>query len=288
MVQESGALGWLRQRSRNLSSEVSRFAYLRQSTLLQSHASEKRKIVAFSLYGEASRYIDGALLNIDTYAEFFPEFRCRFYVPADFPLSLRHKLEARDAEIFIMSGRGSNDFFKFWRFHAAEDKRLDTFLIRDVDSCASSRERCLYEEFLGSQARFWIVRDHYSHNSRIMAGMWGGRLDHLPMAQLIRRHAWRFANVWSRDQQFLAAVVYPMIRSDVLIHDLLHRYKDEQPVISRVDDATWAFMGEIATSLETQQNWRQEFRRLHEAHIAASLKVRNLPEPNGEGPIYEH
>lgn len=252
-------------------SHLSRFNYLRLGLVAETPSSSCPNIVAFSLYGRGERYFRGALLNVQSYGRYFPEYTCRFYVASDIPRRLVDELHCAGAEVVVIASTGVDHYYKFWRFHAAQDPAIDNYLIRDIDSTASQRERDLYEEFISSQRDFWIVRDHYSHNSRIMAGLWGGRR-RLRMEQWIRRGLWRYSNDWSRDQRFLSRVVYPRIVERALVHDVVRRFPDEKPVLTRVDTESWSFMGEIATSHRTRDEWRNEFRRLHLAHSAKQLQ----------------
>lgn len=221
-------------------------------------------VVAFSLYGSNPRYVKGGLANIHAYREWFPEFTCRFYVSADIDRGVIRELREHGSEVFVMSGRGVDARFMFWRFLAADDPRKDRFLIRDIDSMASLRERRMYEQWIDSGRTYNVIRDHYSHAMRMMGGMWGGRCRPGFMAALLPR-MWRYSNHYNRDQKFLTREVYPRIRDDVLVQDIVHRFPDEQVALQPVDEVDYGFIGEIATDLAEQAAWRQGLRKLHEA-----------------------
>ena len=57
---------------------------------------------------------------------------------------------------------------------------MDLFLCRDLDSSMTRRESLAVGEFLSqSEMSVHVMRDHPAHNTAIMAGMWGARIDGL-------------------------------------------------------------------------------------------------------------
>lgn len=247
-----------------------RFGNNKNFEILDKHILDCKNTVAFSLFGSSRRYLDGALLNIETYKRFFPEFKCRFYVSKDLPKSYYNEIIDNDAELIVMNGTGVNYLFTFWRFLNSEDTTKEIFLIRDVDSCSSDRERQLFLKWRASGAKFNIIRDHYSHNSRIMAGMWGGEVqDNLFSVELSK--IWKFPNTYERDQLFLSSIIYPKIIKECLVQDIIHRFNSENIEISAVDELNYSFIGEIATNDIVRSEWRAEFKRIHNKFIQGNL-----------------
>ncbi len=227
------------------------------------HCTGADHVVAFSLYGSDPRYVKGGLLNVETYRQHFPEYACRFYVAEDVPSATVGELRGAGAEIAIMAAGGIDATYMFWRFLASEDLSKRRFLIRDIDSAATARERALHDRWIASGRRWWILRDHYSHAMRMMGGMWGGHTSAKLISPLLSR-LWRYGNHYNRDQKFLSEAVYPLIRHDAQVQDIISRFPDEHVTLHDVDTAEFSFVGEIATDTETRARWRRELRHAHE------------------------
>ena len=204
------------------------------------------------------------MMNVDAYSRWFPEFVCRFYVAQDMDSTVIGSLRDAGAEVFVMWGRGVDPRYAFWRFLASEDCSKDRFLVRDIDSVGTQRERDMYLQWVASGRSYNVIRDHYSHDARIMAGMWGGLTKPGFMSALLPR-AWRYRNHYSRDQNFLAGEVYPRIRHDLFVQDIVTRFPDEEVSLQPVDERDFAFIGEIATDVDERSVWRSHFRSMHVA-----------------------
>lgn len=231
------------------------------------HRTGSEHVVAFSLYGTDPRYVKGGLLNVEAYRQHFPEYVCRFYVAEDVPAATVGELRSAGAEIAVMAARGIDATYMFWRFLASEDLSKRRFLIRDIDSAASARERALHDRWIASGRKWWILRDHYSHAMRMMGGMWGGHTSAQLISPLLPR-LWRYGNHYNRDQKFLSDALYPRIRHDAEVQDIIRRFPDEDVTPHSVDAAEYSFVGEIATDPETRARWRREFRQAHELHTS--------------------
>ena len=61
----------------------------------------------------------------------------------------------------------------FWRFYPIENKDIDIFLSRDVDSRITEREMKFVNEWINSDKIFHIIRDHPGHRIEILRGTFG-------------------------------------------------------------------------------------------------------------------
>jgi hypothetical protein len=250
--------------AKSLRAHAGRIGTARKMRVREVRTTGAGHVVSFSLYGTDPRYVRGGLLNIEAYRRHFPEYACRFYVAEDVPWRTIDELHDAGAEIAVMGAGGIDATYMFWRFLASEDLSKRRFLIRDIDSAASARERALHDRWIASGMTWWILRDHYSHSMRMMGGMWGGHTSPSFISPLLRR-LWRYGNHYNRDQKFLSDVVYPRIRHSAKIQDIVRRFPDEDLVPHEVDADDFSFVGEIATDLQLRKRWREEFRRMHEA-----------------------
>jgi hypothetical protein len=102
----------------------------------------------------------------------------------------------------------------FWRFYVADDKSVDCYIIRHLDSHFSWRELAAVDEWLISNQLFHILRDHFQHGIPMLGGMWGGTKGMLPFSiQETRQHqeCSKMAEAKGVDQHFLTAKVWPVV-----------------------------------------------------------------------------
>ena len=195
-----------------------------------------KKIISYSIWGNNPKYLDGALANIANQKEFYPDWKCRFYIHKDVPPYFIDFLEDKDVEIVIKNGdlgSGMNRPGMFWRFEVLKDPEVEKFIIRDADSRLTWREKVCVKDWEASKKSFHIIRDHPYHRTRIMGGMWGANrtaMNKIPYDELISKfEGLEYQNTVGSDQEFLARMIYPIIKDDVCIHDDYHFYPDETP-----------------------------------------------------------
>jgi hypothetical protein len=203
-------------------------------------------LISFSLWGENPLYIDGAIENVKIAREVYPGWVCRIYHDSLTPADKLAELRAEGAETQLVEGTGWCGLF--WRFIPVGENH-DVVIIRDTDSRLNSREKAAVDEWLKSDKAFHGMRDHIEHNVPIMGGMWGCRRGCLPYIKDQIEH-WTQQDSKGSDQQFLAQIIWPLVRTRAMVHDRhyddLYIYKDHyynRDDISRYDpyDGTGAF-----------------------------------------------
>jgi len=185
-----------------------------------------KRIVSFSLWGENSLYIDGAVKNAKLYPEIFTGWSCRFYHDDSVSADVLSQLADLGAEL-VLEPRLPDVLGMFWRFKPMDELDIERFLVRDTDSLPNVRELRAVEEWIDSGKAFHIMRDCESHATSILGGTWGavpGCVDRM----VIRIGAW-FSQIkpscdnprgrfHGSDQQFLHSVVWPIIFENQLAH----------------------------------------------------------------------
>lgn len=174
------------------------------------------KIIAFSLWGDDSKYCIGAAKNIELARQLFPDWVCRFYVGQSVPSeTLKYLLIPRDNVEVVRMNEPGDWRGMFWRFEAASDPDCEVMISRDCDSRLSMREKLAVDEWLASDKDWHIMRDHPWHGALMLGGMWG--VKGCPaMTDWIA--AWDTEDRYQTDQDFLRTTVYPMARHNVMIH----------------------------------------------------------------------
>mgnify|MGYP003632097429 CR=1 FL=1 len=176
------------------------------------------KVIAFSLWGDNTRYTLGALQNANLAKVVYPEWVCRFYVGQSTSRIIVDMLREFDnVEIVEMEEQGDWTGM-FWRFIAASDPNIEVLIVRDCDSRLWFREKEAVDEWLASDKDFHIMRDNQQHGVPILGGMWGVRNKLLyNIEEMIKEYS--KGDFWQVDQNFLRDVVFPIVADQAFIHD---------------------------------------------------------------------
>jgi len=176
------------------------------------------KLVSFSLWGDAPKYVQGAIRNAELAPSVYAGWTCRFYCGASVPGSALDRL-AGFPHVQIVRRPAPGDWTSmFWRFEAAADPDADAIVVRDTDSRLNAREGAAVDAWLASGADAHVMRDHPQHDAPMLGGLWGVRRGVLPaIGPAIQ--AYPRGDHWQIDQEFLAAVIAPRLRPRWLEHD---------------------------------------------------------------------
>ncbi|MGE6106901.1 tetratricopeptide repeat protein [Aeromonas sobria] len=191
---------------------------------------DKPLVIAFSLWGRQARYLRGALDNVLAAPYLYPGWRLRFYVDESVPAELLSCLQEQGAEIKVQPDGQSLRQRLCWRFQVANDPGVGRFLVRDVDSVPSVRERVAVDGWLASGRWFHIMRDWWSHTDLVLAGMWGGVAGVLPpLAPLLEAYRPGVMETPNIDQWFLRDCLWRYLRQSSLIQDRCFSPPGAQP-----------------------------------------------------------
>ncbi len=198
---------------------------------IKEHIDNKKHVIAFSLWGNQERYINGAIRNLLLRHDFYPNWEIWIYLDQSVPQSICDKLTQLGAVLKYQSTQQTNQQKLCWRFKVVNHKDVGRFLVRDIDSVFSMRERLTVEEWLQSDKWFHTIHDWWTHTDLILAGLWGGVANVLPnvwdMVEAYQPTSLTTPNV---DQWFLRDCLWSYIKQSCLMHDRLFRQEQAQPI----------------------------------------------------------
>jgi GT2 family glycosyltransferase len=181
--------------------------------------SSSKKVISFSVYGEDSKYLLGAIKNVDIAKKYYPGWVCRFYCSHE--LKDLDSLCRKDCEVLVVDSKIPP---MYWRFLTADDPDVDVFISRDTDSLVNPREAGAVKEWLNSNKDMHTMHDADwggGHFSAVMGGMWGLKLPiNFNMAEKInlftsdKNYKFRYHD----DQIFLNREVLPLFKNSCLDH----------------------------------------------------------------------
>ena len=164
------------------------------------------------------------MINLVLARTVYPGWSCRFYVDAAVPQPCVAFLRENGADV-----RNIEDEYPgvglFQRFLVMNDETVERFLVRDCDARLSTPEADLVRQWIDSGQPFHVVRDHVLHNELMIGCTWAGRTDcGIDIVDLMRRY---FVNgptaKYGHDQRMLGLMLWPLIRSQCLVHDKYYR-----------------------------------------------------------------
>lgn len=202
-----------------------------------------KKIISFSLYGDAPRYHVGALQNAELAQKEWGDWICRFYVSNTGGGYLKGRINARLAQFPNVElvhkhwdRRGSKPMF--WRFYAASDPDASHVIFRDCDSRISRMEKDAVDLWIQSGADFHFITGHPNHlDVKIMGGLWGIKGGVINDMESLVEEWGEFGYPRGVDQAFLARIVSPIADKT----SKLHSHLDNNPYGDGVDFAGQPF-----------------------------------------------
>jgi hypothetical protein len=178
-----------------------------------------RTVISFSLYGFVNKYIGGLLQNCRDINHIYPDFWIYVYMGNDFDRSILNGVFDSISNLKIIETGCQGHINMTYRFFAIDEENVEIMFSRDADSRLNLRDQYCINEFLKSDKRFQIIRDHPDHGALILGGTWGIKKGLITsVKQLFINSSLEF-NTYDHDQQFLSNIVYPLVKNDALIFD---------------------------------------------------------------------
>lgn len=238
----------------------------------------ERNIIAYSLFGDGKRYIDGALRNCIVTRYLYPGWTPRFYVDDSVPEEARAGLKAAGAELKMVPNLPALRFGLYWRFLVEDDPNVDIYIVRDADSIPNIKERVAVHDWLASGAPFHVMRDWVTHTELVLAGMWGAHRGNITggMGKKIlefSKSREKILNSRVDDQLFLRREIWPYMRGRAFVQDSHFGYGESAPF-----DPDYLMPGDMhigQNDLAVRENDRKK--KAIEAHNARVAAAQDAP-----------
>ncbi len=166
--------------------------------------------------------------NVIVARHLYPGWTPRFYVDGSVPMATKQTLMAEGAEIKEVPRLAAAQYGLFWRFLVEDDKDVDLYLVRDVDSVPSIREAVAVQDWLASGQPFHVMRDYVTHSELVLAGLWGAHRGNIPqMGKRILKFVKEQEKVLNSrvtDQLFLRREAWPFMRGRSFVQDSAFGY----------------------------------------------------------------
>ena len=215
-------------------------------------------------------YYDGLIENIQLINKHYPTWSIFVYMGEDVPEWFITQLTTTYKNVVIRKTGVLGHENTVHRFFAIDEPDVETMFVRDVDSRVHWRDRWAIGNFLSQNSSgVHIIRDHSQHTALIAAGMWGVRGKIIPgkVRDLFRDWVPVYAGSGSPlnvtgygiDQNFLAKVIYPLIRKNTFVtysHERL--FFGERGVEFPFDWTNSMYVGRVEGLPHTENFWLRE------------------------------
>jgi len=177
-----------------------------------------KRVVSFSLFGNADLYCKGAIENAKLCSEIYEGWECRVYYSDDVPTEIIDELLVHGA-ITIKCDRNNTYDGLFWRFKPLNEDDVSIWISRDCDSRVTQRDKVCVDEWIVSGKPVHLIRDAHNHVYEIMAGMFGINNNIFKTKYEVPNLTPSNPNSREDDQTVLTRVLWPLIKHDHLCHD---------------------------------------------------------------------
>lgn len=171
-----------------------------------------KKIVSISSYGTNPRYVVGMHRQYELAKKFYPGWEFRAYVDD------KSNYNMPDANIIEVKD-GSHGVF--WRFEPLFEDENNLVIVRDADGRITQREFMAVKEWVDSNKKFHVYRDHEAHFEFPVIACAFGFKGMLPkmMHSVMHEFATK-TSFYTNDQIFLRDLVWSYVEKDAMVHSM--------------------------------------------------------------------
>ena len=127
-----------------------------------------KRVISYSFFGNAKRYDDGALANVELMPTIYPDWEIYIYHDTTVPSNIIDKL-TKYKYVKIINMFNSFIVNKMsWCFLVASEKDVERYVIRNIDTRLLLRDKSAVDDWITSGKRIHVMRDHPSHSQYAM------------------------------------------------------------------------------------------------------------------------
>lgn len=166
--------------------------------------------------------------NLKLIQTHFPDWKVFLYLGADIPAHFVSKV-LQYPQVVLRYTQRTGHIVSLYRFLPLDEEGVECMIVRDADSRVHGRDRWAIHAFLESSYGVHAIRDHPWHTTEILAGLWGVKKGAITsIGDLLQPYIGR-SGKFGIDQDFLREVVYPRVKTNLLVHtSQTFRYSEEE------------------------------------------------------------
>ena len=193
-----------------------------ESYIKEKPSCQKYRIISYCLFGSEHRFIEGAVANIKIASQIFPGWIVRIYHDDTVPYKTLETIKSDHVQLVNFNTDKPLEPKQIWNLFVASDPCLERYLICNIDSRLTAREKAAVDQWIDSGKPFHIMRDHPFHvNHFIPSYLWGGVKDAVPnMMSLIHKYVKKGTHNGTV-QQFLNREIWPIAKMSAFQPDII-------------------------------------------------------------------
>lgn len=171
------------------------------------------KIISMSVWGNDPRYIIGAKKQIELAKKYYPDWKVRIYTD-----NVDNFQDHEEVETIVIN---DGSFGMFHRFIPMFEDPTNIVMVRDSDSRITIREAKAINEWLDSDKKFHVFRDHDAHFEFPIIGCafaYKGSFSK-DLYEIMKNYMFT-QKYYLSDQFYLRDHIYPVIKDDIMIHSM--------------------------------------------------------------------
>lgn len=195
-------------------------------------------VFSFCIYGEDMKYYLGLEENICIINEYFPDYHIHIYCGTNRNDAFLNELPKEYFNVHLHDTGKEGNVNTIYRYSPLILDGIERVIIRDADSEINERDQWCINHFiqLNDETRLCqVIRDHYWHKSRIMAGLSHFRIKGHVYEKIKQELSAVFKEIdegihhfhYGSDEIVLNERIFPIIQDYVLVYSNICVYQGE-------------------------------------------------------------
>jgi hypothetical protein len=225
-------------------------------------------IFSFCIYGNGLKYYLGLLENVIIVNKFYPDAYVHIYIGKNYNSEFIDKMKNENYKnvVYIETGiEGAiNTYYRYKSLVMYKESDScctnNVFISRDTDSCINDRDRWCINDFLDEQYEkyyFQVIRDHYWHKSKLLAGLTCFVDDGSDRFNAIRDEFKKNFDIietnisnnnnynYGCDEEILNNKIYPIIKDNLIVYTNICAYTGENVKNISYENDNYNFVGNV-------------------------------------------
>jgi hypothetical protein len=238
-------------------------------------------IFSFCIYGTGLKYYIGLIENIKVINKFYPDAFIHIYIGKNYNKEAIDGIKNSNYTNieYIETGiEGAiNTYYRYKSIitHTESESSCinNVYISRDTDSCINDRDRWCIDDFLDEHYEkyyFQVIRDHYWHKSKLLAGLTCFIDDGSDRFKSVRSELKRNFDIiemnyncpdynysgynYGCDEEILNNKIYPLIKDNLIVYTNICAYMGEHVKNINYNNDNYNFVGNVIDYIPVTPN----------------------------------